>query len=128
MKPPLKRFGQNFLIDKNIVLKILNAVSASKNDAVLEIGPGRGALTFELARHAGKFCAIEIDRGLAAQLSESLRVFDGAEIVLSDILDFDLAQYALKKGIKRFRVVGNLPYYITTPILEYLFKNIQYIE
>lgn len=128
MKPPLKRFGQNFLIDKNIVLKILNAVSASKNDAVLEIGPGRGALTFELARHAGEFCAIEIDRGLAAQLSESLRVFDGAEIVLSDILDFDLAQYALKKGIKRFRVVGNLPYYITTPILEYLFKNIQYID
>ncbi|MFH1691748.1 MAG: 16S rRNA (adenine(1518)-N(6)/adenine(1519)-N(6))-dimethyltransferase RsmA [Candidatus Omnitrophota bacterium] len=128
MKPPLKRFGQNFLIDKNIVLKILNVVGVSKKDAVLEIGPGRGALTFEMARHAGKFCAVEVDRDLTRELAKSLSIFDNAEIVLSDILEFDLAEYALKKGIKKFRVVGNLPYYITTPILEYLFKNIQYVE
>ncbi len=128
MNPPLKRFGQNFLIDKNIVLKILNAASVSKEDAVLEIGPGRGALTLKLALEAGKFCAVEIDRGLAKDLSVSLAGAENAEVILGDILDFDLIRYARKNKIKKVKVIGNLPYYITTPILEYLFKNTGCIE
>lgn len=128
MNPPLKRFGQNFLIDKNIILKILNAVSVTKKDAVLEIGPGRGALTFEMAGKAWKFCAVEIDRGLAKELKVLSDGMENADIILGDILDFDLTRYARKNGIKKFKVIGNLPYYITTPVLEYLFKNARYIE
>lgn len=128
MNPPLKRFGQNFLHDKNIILKILDAVGVSKKDSVLEIGPGRGALTFALAAKAFKFCAVEVDRALARDLSGRLSGVENAEIVLGDILDFNLSRYARKNKIKKLKVVGNLPYYITTPILEYLFKNIRYID
>lgn len=127
MNRPLKRFGQNFLIDKNIILKILSAVKASKKDAVLEIGPGRGALSLELAKTAGKFCAVEVDRRFFSELTETLGDFKNSEVILGDILDFNLGDYALKAGVGKFKIFGNLPYYITTPILEYLFDNIQYV-
>lgn len=125
---PLKRFGQNFLIDPNIRGKIIEAVHPGGDDHVLEIGPGYGVLTFELAKTAGRVYAIEIDKRLCAYLAT--RAADNPRMTLigADILKFDLKKFLLQEGVKRVRVVSNLPYYITTPILEYLFKRIDFIE
>ncbi len=125
--PPLKRFGQNFLIDKNIVRKIIASVSITKDDRVLEIGPGRGILTHELAESARSVAAIEIDRGLCLEL-EARNNFPNLDILCKDILKFNIARFAKKNKIKSFKVVANLPYYITTPIIEYLFINRRYIK
>ena len=122
---PLKRFGQNFLIDKNIIKKIIREVSLTPRDIVLEIGPGRGALTFSLARHARKLIGVEVDRGLCRQLQEDIQKAGNINIVCGDILRFKLRSYAKKAKIKSFKVVANVPYYITTPIFEYLFKHIR---
>jgi 16S rRNA (adenine1518-N6/adenine1519-N6)-dimethyltransferase len=125
---PLKRFGQNFLIDKNITAKIIEAVGVSRKDFCLEIGPGQGALTLELARRAKRLLAVELDFRLVETLAKQTAIFKNAQILSYDILKFDLKSYVSKHRIKKFKVIGNLPFYITTPILEYLFKNMAYID
>ena len=125
---PLKRFGQNFLIDKNITRKICDAVSLNPRDCVLEIGPGRGALTYFLQKKSKRLVAIEVDRGLCSQLAQDFEDAKNTQIVCADILKFDLGSYLKRSKIKKLKVVANLPYYITTPIIEYLFKHLKSIS
>ncbi len=113
-----KSLGQNFLIDDNILRKIVKSADLSKGDMVLEIGPGVGTMTRELAKSAGTVVTVEIDKKLIPILSETLGQFDNVEIVNDDILKVDLRELvALKFEGKPFSVVANLPYYITTPII-----------
>jgi 16S rRNA (adenine1518-N6/adenine1519-N6)-dimethyltransferase len=125
---PLKRFGQNFLIDKNIIRKIIASVACGVKDCILEIGPGRGALTFELAGTVQKLLAIEVDRGLAEFLKNESKAFKNIHIICQDALKLDLKYMAKKNKIASFKVVSNLPYYITTPLIEYLFKHLGLIS
>lgn len=117
---PLKRLGENYLIDSNIKDKIIAAAGVSANDTVLEIGPGLGALTSDLAGAADSVIAVEKDGKAVEILSEIAgSEFPNLKIINGDILEFDLKCVAEKK----VTVVGNLPYYITTPVIEYLFAN-----
>lgn len=125
---PLKRFGQNFLIDKNITKKIIESLHLSPGDCVLEIGPGRGALTSDLVEKARRVVAVEIDKGLYENLCLQFKDAKNIDIISGDILKFNLKRYARDSKIKSFKVVANLPYYITTPIIEYLFDNIKYVD
>ena len=111
--PALKRFGQHFLSDPRILGRIADAASIGAGDTVIEVGPGRGALTSELAARAGRLIAIEIDRALAAQLRIQFAARPAVEIVEGDVLDQDLGALAGAPYI----LVGNVPYYITTPII-----------
>ena len=126
--PPLKRFGQNFLIDRNIIGKIISAVDVTQDDDVLEIGPGRGSLTIELVKASHSLVAIEIDRGLCRHLEFLCASYKRATIICQDILKFEMKKYAKDNKINTFKVVANLPYYITTPVIEYLFNNIGFIN
>ncbi len=114
----MKKWGQNFLIDKNIKDKIIGKAAIEKNDFVLEIGPGAGALTEDLAGLAGKLIAVEKDRGLVKILKEMLAPCKNTTIIEGDILTFDLG----KLGAKNIKVIGNLPYYITSPVIMHLLK------
>ena len=109
-----KNFGQNFLIDEHVLNKIISSADITGEDTVLEIGPGIGTLTQALARQAGKVIAVEIDKTLVPILQEVLGDFDNIEIINQDILKTDIAALA---GDKRLKLVANLPYYITTPII-----------
>lgn len=115
-----KRFGQNFLIDGHVIDKIIKAADITKDDIVLEIGPGIGTMTQYLCEAAGKVYAVEIDRNLLPILEETLADYDNVTVVNEDILKVDIA--ALTDG-KPVKVVANLPYYITTPIIMGLFEN-----
>ena len=117
-----KRFGQNFLIDSHVIEKILRAADISKQDTVLEIGPGIGTLTQYLAEAAGKVYAVEIDKNLLPILDETLADYDNVTVINEDILKVDIAALAAQAehGLK---VVANLPYYITTPIIMGLLEN-----
>jgi len=124
-----KRFGQNFLTDKNILDKILKSVSASKDDVVLEIGPGEGILTKELLSQVRKVIAVELDKHLYGYLKKDLGDFGNIELINSDILEFNLEGFLKKINVKdKIKLVGNIPYNITTPILEYVFSNIDLID
>ena len=112
--PTLKRFGQHFLTDRRVLARIADSLELCPADTVVEIGPGRGALTDLLAERAGRVVAVEIDRALAAILRERYADRPHVEIVERDVLSADLAELA---GTVRFVVAGNVPYYITTPIL-----------
>ena len=112
---PNKRFGQNFLTDENVLDGIVDAAGIEPVDTVLEIGPGTGALTKRLAKRAAKVIAVEIDRGLAGMLEEDFRDDEHVRIICGDILKTDTG--ILLKDCAPVRVVANLPYYITTPIL-----------
>lgn len=116
-----KRFGQNFLIDGHVVEKIVRAADISKEDAVLEIGPGIGTMTQYLAEAAGKVFAVEIDKNLLPVLSETLAEYDNVTVVNEDILKVNIKEL-LGKNVS-CKVVANLPYYITTPIIMGLFEN-----
>ncbi|MDD5618521.1 MAG: 16S rRNA (adenine(1518)-N(6)/adenine(1519)-N(6))-dimethyltransferase RsmA [Candidatus Omnitrophica bacterium] len=123
-----KRFGQNFLIDKNILSKILDFASLSKDDVVLEIGPGKGTLTRELASRAAKVIAVELDKDLCQFLKADLKDFTNVDLVNSDILEFDLRSYLKNTSAgSKIKIAGNIPYSITTPILEYIFSNMDLI-
>lgn len=118
-----KSLGQNFLTDKNIIEKIISAPGISKNDLVIEIGPGIGVLTAEAAEKAAKVIAIEIDRNLIPILKETLKDYDNIEVIQQDILKTDLNQLLEQnreyrgQKIEAVKIIGNLPYYITTPII-----------
>ncbi len=118
-----KKYGQNFLIDANILAKIVEAARITEEDCVLEIGPGIGTMTQYLAEAAGQVIAVEIDRGLIPILEETLSPYDNVTVLCEDILKVDLAALAEKSGGRSIKVVANLPYYITTPIIMALFES-----
>lgn len=120
-----KSFGQNFLTDTNILQKIVDTAEIDKQVNVIEIGPGIGALTEFLAESAAEVMAFEIDDRLVPILADTLRDFDNVTVVNQDILKVDLAQYMaeFKNPALPIKVVANLPYYITTPILMHLIES-----
>ena len=119
-----KKFGQNFLIDGHVINKIMDAADITKEDVVLEIGPGFGTMTQYLAERAKEVIAIEIDEKLIPILQETLKEYENITIINNDILKVDLNQLAKEKNEgKPFKVVANLPYYITTPIIMGIFEN-----
>ena len=119
-----KKFGQNFLIDTHVLEKIISAAGITKNDCVLEIGPGIGTMTQYLAENAGHVVAVEIDRNLIPILKETLADYDDVTVINEDILRVDIKALAEEyNGGKPIKVVANLPYYITTPIIMGLFES-----
>ena len=119
-----KRFGQNFLIDTHVLEKIIAASQITKEDFVLEIGPGIGTMTQYLAEYAREVTAVEIDNTLIPILKDTLKDWDNVTVINADILKVDIRKLALEKnGGKPIKVVANLPYYITTPIIMGLFEN-----
>ena len=119
-----KKFGQNFLIDEGIVNKIVREAGVTKDDFVLEIGPGIGTMTQLLCEQAGGVAAVEIDTNLIPILKETLAEYDNVTIINEDILKVDIKKLAEEKnGGKPIKVVANLPYYITTPIIMGLFES-----
>ena len=119
-----KRFGQNFLIDPHVLDKIIAAAGITKDDFVLEIGPGIGTLTQYLCENARQVLAVEIDDKLIPILKETLQPYDNVEVLHGDILKQDIQQIAdTYNDGKPIKVVANLPYYITTPIIMELFES-----
>lgn len=120
-----KKYGQNFLIDANILEKIIKAAGVNENDCVLEIGPGIGTMTQYLCEHAREVVAVEIDRKLIPILEQdTLSAYDNVTIINEDILKLDLHALVQEKNNGRpVKVVANLPYYITTPIIMGLFES-----
>ena len=119
-----KKFGQNFLIDTHVLEKIMNAAQISKDDCVVEVGPGIGTMTQYLAERAGHVVAVEIDKALIPILSDTLSAYDNVEVINEDILKVDLNRLVQEKnGGRPIKVVANLPYYITTPIIMGLFES-----
>lgn len=119
-----KKFGQNFLIDTHVLDKIIRSAGISSDDMVLEIGPGIGTMTQYLAQAAGKVIAVEIDKALIPILNDTLEGFDNVTVLNEDILKVDIAGLAERENRGRpIKVVANLPYYITTPIIMGLFEN-----
>ncbi|OQX87135.1 hypothetical protein B6D60_04600 [candidate division KSB1 bacterium 4484_87] len=118
---PKKSLGQNFLIDENIARKIVAALEITPSDAVLEIGPGRGVLTKYLVESAGKLLAVEIDRALVAQLSERFGEAENFRLLNEDVLKLDLT--SVLNSRHRWKVIGNVPYHITSQIFFKLFEH-----
>lgn len=119
-----KSLGQNFLIDDNVLNKIVSATELGDNDCVLEIGPGAGTLTRRLAQSGAKCVAVEIDKALVPILTETMGEFENFKLINSDILKVDLKKLVEEEfENKPFHVIANLPYYITTPIVMALLEN-----
>lgn len=120
MKPhrPRKRFGQHFLHDAGIIARLVSAIRPKAGERIIEIGPGEGVLTGPLLESGAQIVAIELDRDLAVALPERLGFPQNLEVIQADVLEVDLAAVAGE----RMRVVGNLPYNISTPIMFHLFK------
>ena len=119
---PRKKWGQNFLKDKNIVFKILEEANITKQDLVLEIGAGKGILTTGIIEKAGKVVVVEIDKNLCLYLENYLPITDKVKIIQTDFLKFNLETVNSENYLK-FKIIGNLPYYITTPIILKLLKE-----
>ncbi|MDR1541977.1 MAG: 16S rRNA (adenine(1518)-N(6)/adenine(1519)-N(6))-dimethyltransferase RsmA [Clostridiales bacterium] len=120
---PKKGLGQNFLIEPNIAEKIIKAAGVDKDDCIIEIGPGLGALTQMLAQTGARILAVEIDKSLAGALEEIFKSFENVEIIKGDILKTDVKKLLVDRGLERAKVCANLPYYITTPILMMLLES-----
>ncbi|MFN8589040.1 MAG: 16S rRNA (adenine(1518)-N(6)/adenine(1519)-N(6))-dimethyltransferase RsmA [Candidatus Eisenbacteria bacterium] len=120
---PRKRFGQNFLVQPELCERIAEHCHLREDDVAVEIGPGAGAITPRLARRVAKLVAVEKDMGLAEYLREEFADHPRVEIVEGDFLEFDLRALAAKHDVRQLAVVGNIPYNITTPILERLFEQ-----
>lgn len=118
-----KRYGQNFLIDSNILEKIVKSAGITKDDIVLEIGPGIGTLTQHIANSAGKVICVEIDTKMIPVLEYTLSEFDNVTVINQDILKADIKGILAEHGAESAKVVANLPYYITTPIIMELLEK-----
>lgn len=119
-----KKFGQNFLIDTHVLEKIISAAGVGEDDMVLEIGPGIGTMTQYLAEHARQVVAVEIDANLIPILQETLKDYENITVIHDDILKVDIKKLAKEyNGGRPIKVVANLPYYITTPIIMGLFEG-----
>ena len=118
-----KRYGQNFLVDSNILEKIVKSADISKEDTVLEIGPGIGALTQYLCESAKEVICVEIDSKMIPVLEDTLSDYSNVTVINEDVLKLDIANLLKEKGIDKIKVVANLPYYITTPIIMGLLEN-----
>ncbi len=119
-----KKLGQNFLIDTHVLDKIMDAASVTNEDFVLEIGPGIGTLTQYLCENAGEVLAVEIDSSLIPILNETLKDYENITLLNQDILKVDIGKIAAEKNLGRpIKVVANLPYYITTPVIMSLFES-----
>ena len=119
-----KRFGQNFLIDAHVLEKIVSAAGITKDDCVLEIGPGIGTMTQYLAESAGQVIAVEIDTNLLPILADTLKDYSNVKVINQDILKVDINELVKEYNNGRpIKVVANLPYYITTPIIMRLFQR-----
>jgi len=118
---PLKRFSQNYLIDKNIITKIISVIEPKKDDFIIEIGPGQGALTQYLASSTEKIFAVEIDKRVIEQLKEK---FENVSFINEDFLEIDLKKFENSN----IRLVGNIPYNITSPIIFKIFENCSIIH
>ena len=119
-----KKFGQNFLIDTHVLDKIIRAADIGKEDMVLEIGPGIGTMTQYLAEAAGKVIAVEIDKNLIPILSDTLSGYENVQIINEDVLKLDIQRLVEEENAGRpIKVVANLPYYITPPIIMGLFES-----
>ncbi|RUL76672.1 16S rRNA (adenine(1518)-N(6)/adenine(1519)-N(6))-dimethyltransferase RsmA [Dyella choica] len=114
---PKKSFGQHFLHERRYIERIVAAISPRQDDFMVEIGPGEGALTFPLLRAAGKLTAIELDTDLIPRLREQANGVGELSIVHADVLKVDFTAMARQAGVERLRIAGNLPYYISSPIL-----------
>lgn len=124
---PKKRFGQHFLKDRNIIRKIIDGAGVSKEDVVLEIGPGLGDMTVLLAQRIKRVIAVELDRELYSLLAEKFEGDNKVELISADILRFDIRGLFEKIG-ERFKVVANLPYNISTPVLFKFLEDRDYIS
>ena len=124
MQRAKKRFGQHFLADRSVIERIVDCIDPRPGQALVEIGPGRGALTFALLERTPALTVVELDRDLAARL----RRRPGLEVVEGDVLEVDFAALAPAGGAGKLRVVGNLPYNISTPILFHLLEAADRIE
>ncbi|MDP2906220.1 MAG: 16S rRNA (adenine(1518)-N(6)/adenine(1519)-N(6))-dimethyltransferase RsmA [Candidatus Omnitrophota bacterium] len=118
---PKKRLGQNFLLDRNILNKIVAALDLRAQDVVLEIGAGRGELTALIAPRVSKVLAVEIDAELVPELAENLKIYPNVRIINADILRLDLKK-RIPAGNRKIKVIGNIPYYISSPIMARIFK------
>ena len=118
-----KRFGQNFLHDQGIIQQIIHAISPQKEDSFIEIGPGMGAITLPLAKHLDTLRAIEIDRDLQSLLRSLPELLGKLELINADALKVDFSQWG-----SQLRVVGNLPYNISTPLILHLLDNLDVIK
>jgi len=120
---PKKRYGQNFLVDNFVIQKIITQAQITKNDLIIEIGPGLGVLTQELAKKAKNVCAIEIDTNFLSILSQNLADFKNIEIINADILKTDIRTILSRYTYTNAMAISNLPYYITTPIIFHILEN-----
>lgn len=118
-----KALGQNFLVDEEVIQNIIKSANIDKNDLVLEIGAGLGTLTNELAKNAGKVICVELDKKMIKILNDRFILFDNVEIINADILKIDLNEIINKNKMKNVKIVANLPYYITTPIIMKLLES-----
>ena len=118
-----KKFGQNFIIDENIISNIVNKSEVDKDTLVIEIGPGAGSLTTKLAESAKNVLCYEIDETLKDILSENLSNYDNVEVIYQDFLKADVNNDIKKYNCKKLYIVANLPYYITTPIITSVIEN-----
>lgn len=125
---PKKKFGQNFLIDESVLDSIVENAEVTMNDFIIEIGPGLGNLTKRLCEKAGSVLVIEIDKEMVEILKSEYSYIHNLEIIEADIMKVDLKEIVSKAGDKRVKVVANLPYYITTPILMKLLEDEPGIE
>lgn len=118
-----KSLGQNFLTDKHIIDQIVDGAEIGPEDLVIEIGPGVGVITYEAAQQAKKVIAVEIDKTLLPILAETLGEFDNVRVINEDILKLDINKVIEEEGISNVKIMGNLPYYITTPIIMKILED-----
>lgn len=121
-----KNLGQNFLIDEQVIEKIVSSSGITKEDCIIEIGPGLGTLTKELLELAGKVISIELDKKMIPILKDRFALYNNFELINNDVLQVDLKKIIAnekEKGLKNIKIVANLPYYITTPIIMKLLEE-----